>query len=100
MSKNKKHQVEVIELFLAKLAALCLLSPGLKIFPIQLINFHKVHLARILKYVRPLVMATLLCISLLHTLHVKTFDNSSKLYDFLKSAKYKVRFPKLAISSK
>ena len=35
---KKTHQVEVIELFLAKLATLCILSKGLKNFPIQLIN--------------------------------------------------------------
>ena len=35
--KKKKHQEEVIELFLAKLATLCILFKGLKNFPIQLI---------------------------------------------------------------
>ena len=35
---KKTHQVEVIELFLAKLATLRILSKGLKNFPIQLIN--------------------------------------------------------------
>ena len=35
---KKTHQVEVIELFLAKLAFFRILSKGLKIFPIQLIN--------------------------------------------------------------
>ena len=34
---KKTHQVEVIELFLAKLATLHILSKGLKNFPIQLI---------------------------------------------------------------
>ena len=33
---KKTHQVEVIELFLAKLATLPILSKGLKNFPIQL----------------------------------------------------------------
>ena len=37
--KDKKvHQVEVIELFLAKLATLRILSKGLKKIPVQLIN--------------------------------------------------------------
>ena len=37
--KSKKtHQVEVIELFQAKLATLRILSKGFKNFPIQLIN--------------------------------------------------------------
>ena len=37
--KNKrKHQVEILELFLAKLATVRILSKGLKNFPIQLIN--------------------------------------------------------------
>ena len=35
---KKTHQVEVIELFLAKLATLRILSKGLKNFPKQLIN--------------------------------------------------------------
>ena len=35
---KKTHQVEVLELFLAKLATLPILSKGLNIFPIQLIN--------------------------------------------------------------
>ena len=35
---NKTHQVEVIELFLAKLATLRTLSKGLKNFPLQLIT--------------------------------------------------------------
>ena len=34
---KKTHQVEVIELFLAKLATLCKLAKGLKNFPIQII---------------------------------------------------------------
>ena len=34
---KKTHQVEVIELFLAKLATLCILTKGLKNFPIQII---------------------------------------------------------------
>ena len=38
LKKSKKtHQVEVIELFLAKLATLRILSEGLKNFPTQLI---------------------------------------------------------------
>ena len=44
---NKPHQVEVIELFLAKLATLRILSKGLKNFPIQLINPLSDYLARI-----------------------------------------------------
>ena len=36
-SAKETLQVEVIELFLAKLATLCILSKGLKNFPIQLI---------------------------------------------------------------
>ena len=35
---KKTHQVEVIELFLAKLATLHILSKGLNNFPIQHIN--------------------------------------------------------------
>ena len=35
---EKTHQVEVIELFLAKVATLCILSKDLKNFPVQLIN--------------------------------------------------------------
>ena len=38
VSNSLKDQVEVIELFLAKLAALRTLYKGLKNFPIQLIN--------------------------------------------------------------
>ena len=36
--QKKTHQVEVIGLFLAKLATLSILSKSLKNFPIQLIN--------------------------------------------------------------
>ena len=35
---KEKHQVEVIDLFLAKLKTIRILSKGLKNFPLQLIN--------------------------------------------------------------
>ena len=54
---KKTNQVEVIELFLAKLATLCILSKGLKNFPIQLIN----PLSDSLQYASTLVMKPLPC---------------------------------------
>ena len=79
--RKKKHQVEVIEQFFDKLAALCKISKGLTKFSHTAINPHQIHLARHLQYVSLLAMAALPCNGLLLTLPVKTFDNLSKLYD-------------------
>ena len=64
--QKKTHQVEVIEPFLAKLAAVCILSNGIKNFPIQLINSLSDSSCKDLHYASTLVMAPLPCNSQLH----------------------------------
>ena len=58
---KKTHQVEVIVLFLAKVATLRILSKDFRIFQYSLLILYQIHLARILQYASTLVMAPLPC---------------------------------------
>ena len=77
-NQRKPNQVEVKELFFAKLATLRILSKGLKNFPIQLLILYQIHLGRILHYASTLVMSPLPCNRQLHILQITIFDDLSK----------------------